>query len=434
MPATWSESLGPGFDELVLQTLAREGEEATVARLIAKLDEATLPVRRDNLYLLTIVPGIAALNWLEARVESPVVETWGTTAALLGIRWERIAAWMARGRPHCLAALDALVAYAHPQPGSSRLHQEMKPLLIDPPHLDELRRAVCALAVTDDAPRVTKTVDAILRCAGEILRGGPWLGVSSRTFFERAVEQFARRRLLWAESREPLPDPDHRLEADAALRTVWQRRWNAAVRGSERRGGAGDVTMGRTLRADELATIERELGFVIPKSLAELFTGIAANAEMSWRLPEECIPPSPFKELQWGACAWDARRIPELERCRRGWVEQVFSDPDDDYALVWRNKLAICDVPNGDLIAVDLARTDVAPVVYLSHDDGEGHGRVLGHSVLDFIDRWTLLGCVGPEEWLMMPFLRPDKPYLDPVGERAQQWRAWLDLDVLVAV
>lgn len=71
-----------------------------------------------------------------------------------------------------------------------------------------------------------------------------------------------------------------------------------------------------------------------------------------------------------------------------------------------------------------IARADIAPVVYLSHEGGEGHGRVLGHSMLDFIDRWTLLGCVGPEEWLMLPFLHREAPYLDPVGESAQQWRA----------
>jgi hypothetical protein len=36
------------------------------------------------------------------------------------------------------------------------------------------------------------------------------------------------------------------------------------------------------------------------------------------------------------------------------------------------NKLAIIHVPNGDLIAVDVSRADIAPGVDLSHDGGEG--------------------------------------------------------------
>jgi len=83
---------------------------------------------------------------------------------------------------------------------------------------------------------------------------------------------------------------------------------------------------------------------------------------------------------------------------------------------------------NGDIIALHLDGDGSAPVAYLSHDDGEGHGRVLGWSVLDFLDRWTLLGCPGPEDWQMLPFMHPDAPYLDPEGENARAWRAWMGL------
>jgi len=67
-------------------------------------------------------------------------------------------------------------------------------------------------------------------------------------------------------------------------------------------------------------------------------------------------------------------------------------------------------------------------------DCGRGHGRVLGSSVTDFIDRWSLLACAGPEEWLMTPFLHPDQPYLDAVGITAQAWRAWFGVDTMMLV
>jgi hypothetical protein len=123
----------------------------------------------------------------------------------------------------------------------------------------------------------------------------------------------------------------------ACLRTTW-RIWRRVDR--------------PPLRGDELARIERELGVVLPTSLADLFTRIAAAVDVSRRLPDGCIPPPPFQEVTWGACTWDARRLPELERTRRNRRSQASSDPEDDFARVWMNKLAIVHVSNGDLIAV----------------------------------------------------------------------------------
>ena len=434
MRISWSDPLSGRFDELLLQTIADEGEEAALARVIAKLDEAALATRRANLSLLTMIPGTAALDWLEARIETPIVEDWGRTAALLGIRWDRLAAWITRGRPHSLAALDALVAFARPGPGASLLHRAVQPLLVDPPSLADLRDALASLLTSDDSPRASKTVNEILKCASEILGGGPSLGMPVRAFWERTIAEQQAERLLWSESRGELRAPDRDLVTGRELGIAWQRRWRAAVRACERRGGTGSVRVGRTLERAQLDAIEGELGFAIPETLADLFASVAADVEVTWRLPDDCELPAQFSELAWGGCAWDARRLPELERRRRRWVEVAFPDRDDEYDRVWHDKLAILDVPNGDLIAVDISRSDRAPVVYLSHECGRGHGRVLGSSVTDFIDRWSLLACAGPEEWLMTPFLQPDQPYLDAVGVTAQAWRAWFGVDTMTLV
>ena len=188
----------PGdFVELALQTIATEGEDATLARLIAKLDEAPLPVRRDYMFLLTLVPCEAALAWLEARIESPVVGVWGRTAAWLGIDWPRIAAWMSRGRPHSLAALDALDAYAKPGPGSSGLARAMEPVLPSAPSVEELNAALAALKAVDDSPRVMKSVEEITGLAREILRPGPSPGISARAFFERLLAKERAEKERW---------------------------------------------------------------------------------------------------------------------------------------------------------------------------------------------------------------------------------------------
>lgn len=97
--------------------------------------------------------------------------------------------------------------------------------------------------------------------------------------------------------------------------------------------------------------------------------------------------------------------------------------------LVWHDKLGIIEVRNGDVVAIDVSRTP-APVVYLSRDDGEGHGLVLGTDFSDFIDRWTRIGCVGPEDWTWLPFCADSEPALDPDSAAAATWRRWMGLPV----
>ena len=111
----------------------------------------------------------------------------------------------------------------------------------------------------------------------------------------------------------------------------------------------------------------------------------------------------------------------------KGWVSECFSNPDDSYDVVWHNRFPIIDIINGDMIAIDLASPEGA-IVYLSHDDGEGHGYILGTNFEDFIERHSLIGYPGYEEWLLTPFA-PEK-ILDPQCENAIAWRKWFGLEI----
>lgn len=54
------------------------------------------------------------------------------------------------------------------------------------------------------------------------------------------------------------------------------------------------------------------------------------------------------------------------------WEEECFNNEDDEYDAVWHHKLGFMHVPNGDMIAFDVKKSETnPPVVYLSHDDGE---------------------------------------------------------------
>jgi hypothetical protein len=208
----------------------------------------------------------------------------------------------------------------------------------------------------------------------------------------------------------------------------WPERWQAARQACERLGG-DPLTMdvqGPATEA-EVAAVQQELGIALPVSLRQVLTGFSRAVDFSWFLPEGTRFPEPFHEIFSGECSWDLGSLVELERTRRRWIEGVFPDPEDRYDRVWLRKLAFLEVANGDLLALDLAEPE-APVVYLSHDDGNGHGYRLGRDFADFIERWTTLGCPGAEDWQMLPFLPTPDGGLDISGENAAAWRALLGL------
>jgi hypothetical protein len=110
------------------------------------------------------------------------------------------------------------------------------------------------------------------------------------------------------------------------------------------------------------------------------------------------------------------------------WIDVVFPDLSDTYDAVWHDKFPVMEVPNGDMIAIDQRSHGDESVVYLSHDDGQGHGFVLGRDFVDFIDRWTKLGCPGPEDWEWLRFCSSPKSGLEPEGDLGTAWREWFGL------
>lgn len=105
---------------------------------------------------------------------------------------------------------------------------------------------------------------------------------------------------------------------------------------------------------------------------------------------------------------------------------EVFPDVNNEYDSVWHNKLGLMEVGNGDYIAFDLSVPNDPPVVYLSHDDGEGHGYILGKNFIDFMNRWTRIGCVGCEDWQLLPFIEGAESGILPDCENAIKWREYL--------
>ncbi len=129
-------------------------------------------------------------------------------------------------------------------------------------------------------------------------------------------------------------------------------------------------------------------------------------------------------EIFRGDLHWDAERMPDIMAGYQQWILEVFPDPENPYDRVWHNKLPFQEVGNGDLLAIDLSNDAYGRIVYLSHEDGEGHGYVLAHNFGDLLERWIPLGCPGGEDWQWMPFVSSPTSGIDPECDNAKLWKS----------
>lgn len=209
----------------------------------------------------------------------------------------------------------------------------------------------------------------------------------------------------------------------------WTSDWAAILAACNALGGqASELAIAQPATASDVQAVASELGRPLPESLRQVLLDFSSAVSFRWRLPKDFKLPKPLREIFGGELAWDVRRLVEVEQERASWQQNVFPNADDAYDSVWHNKLGFIAVPNGDVIAFDLAGGSDPPVVYLSHDDGEGHGYRLGDNFIEFIDRWSSLGCPGPEDWQMMPFIESATSGLLPDCENAKQWRQLIGL------
>lgn len=149
--------------------LALESPQATLSWLIGILDGFSPEIRSSYAYLVAYTGCSLALNWLEAKVDSPVGANWGQGAALLGASWHLIHAWILAGGSKQLMALDTLLYYRIPRPNISPLAQIVAPVLPQPPTRKGLDSCLDEIPDSQRTPRVKKAILAIREGAEEIL-------------------------------------------------------------------------------------------------------------------------------------------------------------------------------------------------------------------------------------------------------------------------
>jgi hypothetical protein len=156
----------------------------------------------------------------------------------------------------------------------------------------------------------------------------------------------------------------------------------------------------------------------------------SAQIRIEWQLRGKPEMPTAFREIFAGECRWDLALLPVLEERYHDWLK-AFPLVNDKYDGPWHNKFPVLEVGNGDMLAIDVSAPNQQPVVYLSHEgDDSLHGFWLGRDFEDYVDRLSLLGCVGAEDWQLLPFVSGSRSSLETDSTNARHWRTWFGLEL----
>ena len=160
----------------------------------------------------------------------------------------------------------------------------------------------------------------------------------------------------------------------------------------------------------------------LPDDFKTSLLTLSSHCEFKWFLPDNFELPHELRQIFCGELHWGMDFIIQFNQDKNGWVKEVFPDATNEYDKVWHNKFVFQEVGNGDFVSIDLTPDSYGKIVYLSHDDGEGHGYTMANSFSELLNNWVQLGCVGAEDWQWLPFCESKASGINPSCENAKLW------------
>jgi hypothetical protein len=197
-------------------------------------------------------------------------------------------------------------------------------------------------------------------------------------------------------------------------------------------GGGAETAFNKAPSATEqsIATVESRLGQPLPKALREFFLNCTSGLEMSYSWEPDEARREAVEELIDGTtvCGGGTIRLGDLPKHKedaRAWAEETWLAEEPDQQELWLKSLPFLHLDNGDYLALDLRQpADDPPVYYLSHDD---ESQTIASSFTSFLQAWERVCYIGPESWLLEPFINPETGFLDGDCENAQKLRRLFD-------
>lgn len=181
----------------------------------------------------------------------------------------------------------------------------------------------------------------------------------------------------------------------------------------------------------EVEAVENRFEKKLPLQIRNFFLQYSRKCEFTAWLPDDFELPDELDEIFSANFLISLEEFADAENARKGWVEGCFTNEEDEYDAVWYHKLGFMNVPNGDVIAFDMKENETnPPVVYLSHDDGEGHGYILGKDFDTYFEQLLLVGACGNEDWQMLPFCLDAQSGIVSECENAKEYRGIIGLQI----
>lgn len=118
---------------------------------------------QERMYALSWFRAPSVLNLIERNApQTNVSRSWGQLAALSQLNWARAEAWLTRGRPLNLVALDALDQFFL-RPRHAPIVRELQPMLMECSDRSIIVQALELQMLNDPAPRVVKTCKYLIK-------------------------------------------------------------------------------------------------------------------------------------------------------------------------------------------------------------------------------------------------------------------------------
>ena len=225
---------------------------------------------------------------------------------------------------------------------------------------------------------------------------------------------------------------------------LWQADWKRMEAVARKRGWeVTPLKIARPATEREITALEKRHKQKMPPQLRELLSQYSKEVSFGWRIPQHLRP---------------MERVEHLYPTSGGIRDHIWSlDHIDQYAIgnflgwkrdlatadlreaqnapeMWNNQFAIGDLPNGDMLTIDVSKPDPTqqPVRYFSHEVEGLHGFELAPDLFSFLSVYSALGCVGSthDDWFSFIPARSDAQrlaHLSATGEGAMTWFAWRD-------
>lgn len=220
----------------------------------------------------------------------------------------------------------------------------------------------------------------------------------------------------------------------------WKRDWKWVIAAMERKAEqatdeleifVSDLEIAPPVPLERVRAWERAQSLVLPSEFVDVLTQFSASVTLHWQVDDdEDLEPPAYYLLgssggDWGYL-WDFDSLARYNENLRGWLPTRATEEEEAAGLVWQNKVAFNYLPTGDLWAFDVSQgVDNCPVVFLGHEHGSDHGMRLGLNFVDFMTRWSNLGCPSllSLRWLHDPV----QNLLMDSGEAVEKWKRWVN-------